>query len=161
DMSGDVFGNGLLLSRRFILRAAFNHQHIFLDPDPDPARAFAERERLFHLPRSTWADYAPAALSSGGGVCLRSAKKVALSPDARAMLELEAEHPTGEDVIRAILRMDADLLWNGGIGTYVKASDETHAAVGDSANDGVRVNAAELRVKVVAEGGNLGLTQRA
>src|SRR5207245_11171442 len=124
-------------------------------------RAYAERERLFHLPRSSWPDYAPAAISGGGGVFLRSAKKVALSAAARTLLGLEAESPTGEEVIRAILRIDDDLLWNGGIGTCVEASDETHAAVGDSANDAVRVNAAELRVKVVAEGGNLGCTQRA
>jgi glutamate dehydrogenase len=161
DMSGDVFGNGLLLSRCFALRAAFNHAHIFLDPDPDPVRAFAERERLFRLPRSSWSDYDPSAISAGGGVFPRSAKKVPLSAPVRAMLGMDSDEATGEEVIRAILRMDADLLWNGGIGTYVKASDETQAAVGDSANDAVRVNAAEPRVRVVAEGGNLGFTQRA
>jgi glutamate dehydrogenase len=160
DMSGDVFGNGLLRSRRFCLRAAFNHQHIFLDPDPDPARAFAERERLFQLPRSSWSDYNASVISSGGGVFPRSAKKVELPPAARAMLGLDTDSPSGDDVLRAILRMDADLLWNGGIGTYVKATDETHAEVSDAANDAVRVNAAELRVRVVAEGGNLGITQR-
>ncbi len=161
DMSGDVFGNGLLLSRRFRLRAAFNQQHIFLDPDPDPARAFAERERLFPLARSAWSDFNADVISAGGGVFQRGAKKVPLSAAARDMLDLDTESPSGEEVIRAMLRMDADLLWNGGIGTYVKASEETHAAVGDSANDHVRVDASELRVKVVAEGGNLGFTQAA
>jgi glutamate dehydrogenase len=160
DMSGDVFGNGLLLSRRIRLRAAFNHQHIFLDPDPDPARSFAERERLFELPRSSWSDYSPNVISAGGGVFARTAKTIALAPPVRAMLGLETETATGEEVIRAVLRMDADLLWNGGIGTYVKAGDETHVEVGDSSNDPVRIDAAELRVKVVAEGGNLGITQR-
>jgi glutamate dehydrogenase len=174
DMSGDVFGNGLLLSPHFRLRAAFNHQHIFLDPEPDAARAFAERQRLFALPRSGWAEYDPAALGPGGGVYARTAKHVPLSEAARAMLEgvpvngrdarrsqtSLSEAPSGEEVVQAILRMDADLLWNGGIGTYVKASDETHAEVGDSANDTVRVNGAELRARVVAEGGNLGCTQR-
>jgi glutamate dehydrogenase len=160
DMSGDVFGNGLLLSRRLCLRAAFNHHHIFLDPNPDPARSFAERERLFHLPRSGWSDYNPSLISAGGGVFRRTAKTILLSPAARQMLGLEVEAPSGEETIRAILRMPADLLWNGGIGTYVKASDETHAAADDSSNDAVRVDAAALRVKVVAEGGNLGFTQR-
>ncbi|HEX7406506.1 MAG TPA: NAD-glutamate dehydrogenase domain-containing protein [Candidatus Binatia bacterium] len=159
DMSGDVFGNALLLSRRVCLRAAFNHVHIFLDPSPDPARAFAERERLFALPRSSWSDYTASLISEGGGVFSRAAKKVPLSAPVRTMLALDSEYATGEEVVCAILRMDADLLWNGGIGTYVKASDETH--VGDSANDYVRINASELRVRVVAEGGNLGFTQRA
>jgi len=160
DMSGDVFGNGLLLSRRFQLRAAFNHQHIFLDPDPDAARSYAERERLFHLGRSSWSDYGTALISDGGGVFPRNAKTVPLAPPARSMLGLTVEAPSGEEVIRAILRMEVDLLWSGGIGTYVKATDETDAQVGDSSNDPVRVNGAELRVKVVAEGGNLGFTQR-
>jgi glutamate dehydrogenase len=160
DMSGDVFGNGLLLSRRARLHAAFNHQHIFLDPDPDPARSFAERERLFQLPRSSWSDYAASVISEGGGVFSRHAKKVSLSAAARRMLGLDTDNPSGEEVVRAILRMQADLLWNGGIGTYVKADDETHAEAGDSTNDAVRVNGAELRAAVVAEGGNLGFTQR-
>jgi glutamate dehydrogenase len=160
DMSGDVFGNGLLLSRRFRLQAAFNHQHIFLDPDPDPARAFSERERLFHLPRSSWSEYNPLVLSEGGGVFPRHAKKIPLSPPVRQMLGLDVESGSGDEVVRAILCMEADLLWSGGIGTYVKASDETHAEIGDSSNDAVRVNGADLRVRVVAEGGNLGLTQR-
>jgi len=160
DMSGDVFGNGLLLSRRFSLHAAFNHQHIFLDPNPDPPRSFAERERLFRLPRSSWADYSTAALSEGGGVFLRGAKTIALSAPSRAMLGIDSDSLSGEELVRAILRMDVDLLWNGGIGTYVKAADETDAEVGDSSNDAVRIVAGELRVKVVAEGGNLGFTQR-
>jgi len=160
DMSGDVFGNGLLLSRHLALRAAFNHAHIFLDPNPDPLRSFVERERLFRLPRSSWADYDSRVLSDGGGIFPRTAKSIALSAPARDMLGIEAASATGQEVVRAILRMDADLLWNGGIGTYVKASAETHAAVGDSANDAVRVDGAELRARVVAEGGNLGFTQR-
>ncbi len=160
DMSGDVFGNGLLLSRRFLLRAAFNHQHVFLDPHPDPARAHAERERLFYEPRSSWADYSPAAMGPGGGVYGRNAKRVPLSEEARAMLGFGAADPSGEEVVRAILKMEADLLWNGGVGTYVKAADELHVDVGDASNDGVRVDGRDLRVKVVAEGGNLGFTQR-
>ena len=161
DMSGDVFGNGMLRSRHLRLRAAFNHLHVFLDPDPDPEASYAERERLFRLPRSGWNDYAAEAISRGGGVFLRSAKKIPLSPAVAAMIGVEVAALSGEDLIRAVLRMEADLLWNGGVGTYVKASDETHAEVGDAANDGVRVDATDLRVKVVAEGGNLGFTQRA
>jgi glutamate dehydrogenase len=160
DMSGDVFGNGLLLSRHVKLLAAFNHLHIFLDPDPDPERSYAERERLFRLPRSAWTDYRSEALGPGGGVYLRSAKTIQLSAAARTWLGLPGEDPSGEEVIRAILHAKADLLWNGGIGTYVKATDESHTAVGDSANDSVRVNGADLGVEVVAEGGNLGFTQR-
>jgi glutamate dehydrogenase len=160
DMSGDVFGNGLLLSRRFRLRAAFNHQHVFLDPNPDPTRSYAERQRLFRLPHSVWSDYDTGVLSEGGGVFSRGAKKIVLHPTASQMLELR-ESASGEEVIRAILRMEADLLWNGGIGTYVKARAETHAEVGDGANDNVRVDAADLRVAVVGEGGNLGFTARA
>jgi len=161
DMSGDVFGNGMLLSRRLLLRAAFNHAHVFVDPNPDAARSYTERERLFYLPRSAWTDYAPAALGPGGGIYPRNAKRVPLSPDARAMLGFEGPDPSGEEVVRAILRLDADLLWNGGIGTYVKASEEKHPEAGDPANDAVRIDASELRVKVVGEGGNLGFTQRA
>ncbi len=160
DMSGDVFGNGLLRSRTLRLRAAFNHRHIFLDPNPDAERSYWERERLFRLPQSGWNDYDPACLSPGGGVFPRSAKAVALTPPVRAMLGVDAESLSGEELVQAILRMPADLLWNGGIGTYVKASDETHAEVGDPANDRVRVDARDLRVLVVVEGGNLGITQR-
>ena len=161
DMSGDVFGNGMLLSRRIKLIGAFDHRHVFLDPDPDPEVGFAERERLFRLPGSSWADYDPASISKGGGVFPRTAKAIALSPEARAALGLEVETLTPNEVISAMLRAPVDLLWNGGIGTYVKARDERHADVGDKTNDAVRVDAEELRCRVVGEGGNLGFTQRA
>ncbi|HEY8509721.1 MAG TPA: NAD-glutamate dehydrogenase [Steroidobacteraceae bacterium] len=160
DMSGDVFGNGMLLSRHIRLLAAFNHQHIFLDPNPDAATSYAERERLFRLPRSTWEDYNPRLISKGGGVYSRSAKSITLSPAAQAMLRLDTATVTPNEVIRAILRMPVDLLWNGGIGTYIKATDETHTEVGDRANDAVRVNGAEVRARVIGEGGNLGCSQR-
>lgn len=160
DMSGDVFGNGLLLSRRFRLLAAFNHQHIFIDPDPDPSRSFSERERLFRLPRSSWADYGAAVLSEGGGIYARSAKRVPLSAAARALLGVGQREVSGDDVVRAILCLEVDLLWNGGIGTFVKAIEETHASVGDLGNDAVRIDGRDLRAQVVAEGGNLGFTQR-
>jgi len=161
DMSGDVFGNGMLYTPTIKLQAAFNHLHIFLDPDPDPARSFAERKRLFELPRSTWEDYDRGLISEGGGVYARFAKSIPLSPQVREVLGVEASELSGQDLIRAILKMPADLFWNGGIGTYVKASAETHADVGDSANDAVRVDAPEVRAKVVGEGGNLGFTQLA
>jgi glutamate dehydrogenase len=161
DMGGDVFGNGVLLSRTLKLVAAFNHAHIFVDPDPDPERSFAERQRLFDLPRSTWRDYDPSAMSSGGGVFDRSAKAIPLSPEMRRLLGTDAASASGEEVIRRILAAQVDLLYNGGIGTYVKATAESHTDVGDRANDRVRVDAAALRARVVAEGGNLGLTQRA
>jgi glutamate dehydrogenase len=163
DMSGDVFGNGMLLSRHIKLVAAFDHRHVFLDPDPDPAVSFAERDRLFRLPRSSWADYDRALISPGGGVWPRSVKSVPLPEQARAALGLEGGTlalPV-DDLISAILAAPVDLLWNGGIGTYVKASAETHADAGDRSNDTVRIDATELRAKVVAEGGNLGLTQAA
>jgi len=160
DMSGDVFGNGMLLSRHTRLQAAFDHRHIFLDPDPDPALSFAERARLFDLPRSSWDDYDRKKISHGGGVFLRSAKSIALSAEARALLGLEGASATPNEVIRAILTLPVDLLWNGGIGTYVKASDERNAEVGDRANDALRINGQALLAKVVGEGGNLGLTQR-
>jgi glutamate dehydrogenase len=161
DMSGDVFGNGMLLSAHIRLVAAFDHRHIFLDPSPDPARSFAERERLFKLPRSSWADYDPSLLSAGGGIYPRTLKAITLTPQVRAALGL------GEEVallppnalISAILKAPVDLLWNGGIGTYVKATSESHADVGDRANNPVRINGRDLRCKVVGEGGNLGLTQ--
>ena len=159
-MSGDVFGNGMLLSRHIRLLAAFDHRHIFLDPAADAAASFAERERLFDLPRSSWDDYDRKKISQGGGVFPRTAKSIALSPEARAMLGIEATSATPNEIIRAILRMPVDLLWNGGIGTYVKSSDESNAEVGDRTNDAVRINGTELRAKVVGEGGNLGLTQR-
>jgi glutamate dehydrogenase len=159
DMSGDVFGNGMLLSRRIHLVAAFNHRHIFLDPDPDPAIAFAERQRLFDLPQCSWTDYDPARISPGGGVFLRSAKSIRLSTEARRVLSISAERMTPHELITAILRAPVDLLWNGGIGTFVKARAESHANVGDRTNDAIRIDGHELRCKVVGEGGNLGLTQ--
>jgi glutamate dehydrogenase len=160
DMSGDVFGNGMLLSRRLKLVAAFNHEHVFIDPDPDPDRSYAERERLFALPRSSWADYDPAPISAGGGVFPRAAKSIELSPEARAALGIEAEALTPNELIRAILTAPVDLLWNGGIGTFVKASGESHLDVGDKANDALRVDGRDLRTRVVGEGGNLGFTQK-
>ena len=160
DMSGDVFGNGVLLSRVIKLVAAFDHRHIFIDPDPDPEQSFRERERMFALPRSSWRDYDVKLLSAGGGVYDRSAKEVPLSAAARKLLEIDAKAPSGEEVIRKILTARVDLLYNGGIGTYVKAESEEHAEVGDRSNDRVRVNGRELRARVLAEGGNLGLTQK-
>jgi len=160
DMSGDVFGNGMLRSPHIRLLAAFNHQHIFLDPDPHPAKSFRERQRLFRLPRSTWEDYDKKLISKGGGVFSRGVKSIRLSPQAQAMLGVKRDSLTPPEVIRAILCMPVDLLWNGGIGTYVKASDETHADIGDRANDALRVNGADLRCKIVGEGGNLGMSQR-
>ncbi len=160
DMAGDVFGNGMLLSPHMRLQAAFNHLHIFLDPAPDAAASFAERQRLFALPRSTWEDYDRKKISRGGGIYPRSAKSISLSPAAQSMLGLSAASATPNEVIRAILKMPVDLLWNGGIGTYVKASDETNNDVGDRTNDGVRINGSELRAKVIGEGGNLGFSQR-
>ncbi len=159
DMSGDVFGNGMLLARRVQLLAAFDHRHVFLDPDPDPEVAWAERKRLFELPGSTWADYDTAAISAGGGVFPRTAKRIDLSPRVRERLGLAKAQASGNEVVRAILAMPMDLLWNGGIGTYVKASSEGHADVGDRANDAVRIDARALRARVVGEGGNLGFTQ--
>ncbi|MGW0174558.1 NAD-glutamate dehydrogenase [Rhodococcus sp. NPDC003322] len=161
DMSGDVFGNGMLLSRHLRLVAAFDHRHVFLDPNPDAARSFAERERLFGLPRSSWADYDRTLISVGGGVWERSAKSVPISaPAARALgLDAGVTALTPPELIRAILRAPVDLLWNGGIGTYVKGADESHLDVGDKSNDAVRVDGFELRARVVGEGGNLGLTQ--
>jgi glutamate dehydrogenase len=160
DMSGDVFGNGMLLSRHIRLQAAFDHRHVFLDPDPDPAVSFAERARLFALPRSSWDDYDRKKLSRGGGIYPRSAKSIALSAEVRALLALGSAAAAPNDVIRAILALPVDLLWNGGIGTYVKGSDERNAEVGDRTNDGLRINGRELKAKVVGEGGNLGLSQR-
>jgi glutamate dehydrogenase len=161
DMSGDVFGNGMLLSKHIRLVAAFNHQHIFIDPDPDTARSYDERQRLFGLPRSSWADYDQSLISAGGGVFARTSKSIHLSQQARTLLDLDRTNLTPDALISAILRMRVDLLWNGGIGTYVKAIDEGHEDAGDRANDAVRINARELRCRVIGEGGNLGLTQRA
>jgi glutamate dehydrogenase len=162
DMSGDVFGNGMLLSEHIRLVAAFDHRHIFLDPDPDAAVSYAERRRLFAMPRSSWADYDPALISKGGGVHPRGAKSIPLTPQVRAALRLDSRGPgvTPAELMQAILRAPVDLLWNGGIGTYVKSSAETHPDAGDKANDAIRVNGSDLRAKVVGEGGNLGLTQR-
>ncbi len=160
DMSGDVFGNAMLLSPQIRLLGAFNHLHIFIDPDPDPAISFAERRRLFELPRSAWTDYDPKLISPGGAVFERKAKSIRLSPEARRRFAIDKENVTPNELIQAILRAEVDLLWLGGIGTYVKAQDESHAEVGDRANDGLRINGRELRCKVVGEGANLGLTQR-
>lgn len=159
DMAGDVFGNGMLLSDKTRLTAAFNHMHIFLDPDPDTATSFAERKRLFALPRSSWVDYNHALISKGGGIFDRSAKSIPLSPEIQAMLGVSDNAMSPLALINSLLKMDTDLLWFGGIGTYVKAEAETNAEVGDRANDSLRVNATELRVKVIGEGGNLGMTQ--
>ena len=160
-MSGDVFGNGMLLSPHIRLLGAFNHQHIFLDPDPDPETSFRERERLFRMPGSAWSDYDRTLISSGGGIHARGAKSITLTPEVQSMLGLKAERVTPDTLIRALLTASVDLLWNGGIGTYVKASYETHEQARDKANDGVRVDACDLRCRVVGEGGNLGLTQLA
>ncbi|MGC3953255.1 MAG: NAD-glutamate dehydrogenase [Propionicimonas sp.] len=161
DMSGDVFGNGMLLSHHLKLVAAFDHRHIFLDPDPDPAASFEERRRLFELPASSWADYSPALISAGGGVFPRSAKAIPVSPELRRLLPLgQVRQVTPTELIRAILQAEVDLLWNGGIGTYIKATDEPHAEIGDRANDPIRVNGSQLRCRVVGEGGNLGASQR-
>ena len=161
DMSGDVFGNGMLLSERIRLVAAFDHRHVFIDPNPDAAASFRERQRLFALPRSSWEDYDHSLISPGGGVYPRTAKSIALTPEARAALGIDdvAESFTPADLIKHILAAPVGLLWNGGIGTYVKAQTETNADVGDKANDAVRVNGHALRCRVVGEGGNLGLTQ--
>ncbi len=160
DMSGDVFGNGMLLSKHIKLLGAFNHLHVFVDPDPDPASAWEERERLFALPRSTWADYDTAKISAGGGIFPRSAKSVPLSPEIRERFGIEAESVPPNDLIRAILKAQVDLLWFGGIGTYVKAPEETAADVSDRANDPIRIDAADVGAKVIGEGANLGVTQQ-
>ncbi|MEJ1115788.1 NAD-glutamate dehydrogenase [Paenarthrobacter sp. CCNWLY172] len=167
DMSGDVFGNGMLLSNHIKLVAAFDHRHIFLDPTPDPAESYAERERLFRFPRSSWADYDPAKLSPGGGVFARTDKSIMITEEVRLALGLaEGAEATGQlamsppELLRAILMAPVDLVYNGGIGTYVKASTESHADVGDKANDAIRVDANRLRTHIIAEGGNLGVTQR-
>ena len=160
DMAGDVFGNGMLLSEKIKLVAAFNHMHIFIDPEPDSASSFAERKRLFDLPRSSWEDYNEKLISKGGGIFSRHAKQIELSEQARVILGTDQEKLTPTALISVILRAPVDLLWNGGIGTYVKARSETNADAADRANDYLRVNGEELRVQVVGEGGNLGFTQR-
>ena len=161
DMSGDVFGNGMLQSRHLRLIGAFNHREIFVDPNPDPETSWEERRRLLELPRSSWSDYTRERISPGGGVFPRTAKSISLSAAARRALDVEESTMTPNDLIRALLRAPVDLLWNGGIGTYVKAGSERHPDAGDKANDAVRVDAGELRCRVVGEGGNLGMTQRA
>ena len=161
DMSGDVFGNGMLLQPNIRLLAAFDHRDIFIDPDPDPQVAHAERKRLFRLPRSSWQDYDRTKISEGGGVFSRRQKAIALTPQMKCLLNVQADALTPDELIRAILKLPADLLWLGGIGTFVRATDERDTDVGDPANDAIRITAPELQVKVVGEGANLGLTQRA
>ncbi len=159
DMSGDVFGNGMLLSRHIRLLAAFDHRHVFVDPDPDPVASWEERKRLFDLPRSSWADYDTKLISAGGGVFARSAKAIPVSPAMRRLFGLEREEVTPPELIQAILKAEVELIWFGGIGTYVKARGESHADVGDRANDALRVDGGELHAKVIGEGANLGMTQ--
>jgi glutamate dehydrogenase len=162
-MSGDVFGNGLLLSEHFRLIGAFNHKHVFVDPNPDPAASFQERLRMFRLPRSQWSDYSAECISAGGGVFGRYEKDIRLSPEVRVALAVPDSTPAtvdGEQLISLILRAPVDLLWSGGIGTYIKAADESHTAVTDGTNDRVRIDATEVRARVIGEGGNQGVTQR-
>ena len=161
DMSGDVFGNGMLLSKHICLVAAFNHMHIFIDPDPDAAASFRERQRLFRKPRSAWSDYNDKLISRGGGVFSRSDKSIPISSQMKKRFSIEEDSLTPDQLIHQLLKSPVDLIWNGGIGTYVKASSENHLQVGDKTNDGLRVDAQELRCRVVGEGGNLGLTQAA
>jgi len=159
DMAGDVFGNGMLLSKHIKLIGAFNHQHIFLDPNPNPLESFEERKRLFHLPRSAWSDYDSKFISQGGGVFNRSVKSIPISSEIKKAFAIEEDFLEPNDLIRAMLKAPIDLLWNGGIGTFVKASYETHTDVGDRTNDNIRIHGNELKARVVGEGGNLGLTQ--
>jgi len=161
DMSGDVFGNGMLLSRHTHLIAAFDHRDIFIDPNPDPEISFEERKRIFDLPRSSWQDYNKDLISEGGGVFSRGAKSISLSRQARAVLDIDKEHVTPQEVMSAILRAKVDLLWFGGIGTYVRSANESNAEVGDKANDPIRIEAGQLRAKAIGEGANLGITQLA
>ncbi len=160
DLAGDVFGNGMLLSKHIKLVAAFNHMHIFFDPNPDAAKSFEERVRMFNLPRSSWTDYDKSLISKGGGIFERSAKSIQISEEVKAILAIDADELEPNELIKAILKAPVDLLWNGGIGTYVKAMDESHQEVGDRANDNLRINGSDLRCKVVGEGGNLGFTQK-
>ncbi|MEH6473530.1 MAG: NAD-glutamate dehydrogenase domain-containing protein, partial [Halopseudomonas sp.] len=159
DMAGDVFGNGMLLSESIQLVAAFNHQHIFIDPNPDCATSFAERKRLFELPRSSWSDYASELISQGGGVFSRRAKSITLTAEMKRRFAIDADRLAPDALINALLKAPVDMLWNGGIGTYVKASNEAHSDVGDKTNDNLRINGNELRCEVLGEGGNLGFTQ--
>ena len=160
DMSGDVFGNGMLLSKHIKLQAAFNHLHIFIDPNPDTQASYVERERLFNLDRSTWDDYDKSLISEGGGVFSRQDKSISISDEMKAAFDIEEDSLNPNELINRLLQAPVDLIWNGGIGTYVKSKDESHADVGDRANDAVRVNGADIRAKVVGEGGNLGCTQQ-
>src|SRR4030088_150763 len=160
DMSGDVFGNGMLREQTTKLVAAFDHRDIFIDPAPDPERSFAERQRLFDLPRSSWQDYDRALISRGGGVFSRAMKEITLSQEAQAVLGLANAKPAPQDLMRAILKAPVDLLFFGGIGTYVRASSETDDAVGDRTNDPIRITGADIRSRVIGEGANLGMTQR-
>ncbi|GAW96224.1 MULTISPECIES: NAD-glutamate dehydrogenase [Colwellia] len=159
DMAGDVFGNGMLLSKHIRLQAAFNHMHIFIDPNPETASSFVERERLFNLPGCTWDDYNKELISKGGGIFSRHVKSIKLTPEIKKMIGTQKQSMAPTDLMQAILSMKVDLLWNGGIGTYVKATKETHLEVGDRANDTLRINGVDLQAKVVGEGGNLGFTQ--
>jgi len=160
DMSGDVFGNGMLLSQSILMVAAFDHRHIFIDPSPDAMNSFIERQRLFKLPRSSWADYDVKLISAGGGVFSRDLKSITITSQMKALFDIQENSLTPTDLISALLKSPVDLIWNGGIGTYVKASTESHSDAGDKANDSLRVNGNELRCKVFGEGGNLGMTQR-
>ena len=159
DMAGDVFGNGMLLSKHIRLQAAFNHMHIFIDPNPDSTTTYPERERLFNLSGCSWEDYNKELISQGGGIFSRNVKSIKLTPQIKKMVGTQKQSMSPNDLIQALLIMEVDLLWNGGIGTYVKSSKETHLEVGDRANDALRINGGELQAKVVGEGGNLGLTQ--
>ena len=161
DMSGDVFGNGMLLSKHIKLLAAFNHMHIFIDPDPDPAKSWKERQRMFDLPRSAWTDYDAKLISKGGGLFDRKAKSINLSPEIKALLGVKVDRLTPNELITLLLKAKVELLWFGGIGTYAKASHETHADAGDRANDAIRINAKEIGAQVIGEGANLGVTQNA
>ncbi|ABV78542.1 NAD-specific glutamate dehydrogenase [Rickettsia bellii OSU 85-389] len=160
DMSGDVFGNGMLRSKAIKLVAAFNHKHIFIDPEPDPLTSFNERLRLFNLKGSNWSDYDSKLISKGGGIFERSSKSVKLSPEIKKLLDVNDSEISPEELIKAILKAEVDLLWNGGIGTYIKAKTENHLEIGDKANDNLRCNGEEIRAKVIAEGGNVGVSQR-
>lgn len=159
DMSGDVFGNGMLLSKHIKLLAAFNHEHIFVDPDPDPLLSFDERQRLFNLPRSLWSDYNSKLISKGGGIFSRLAKSIKMTQEIKNVFAIEADYLIPNEFIKAILKAPVTLIWNGGIGTFIKASYETHAEVGDRSNDAIRIDAPEVKAKVIGEGGNLGVTQ--
>ena len=151
-MSGDVFGNGMLLSKHIKLIGAFNHMHIFFDPDPDPAKSWTERQRLFDIPRSSWTDYDSKLISKGGGIYPRSLKSIETTPEMKSVLGIKADKVTPGDLIRAMLMARVDLLWFGGIGTYIKESGETSADAGDRANDALRIDAHEIGAKVIGEG---------